>query len=475
MPASHLIFGPRLSEPARFPRWQQSLALFGALVLLQMPLWINPGYFSHDELQWGARAATASVGALPWLSFSAWDVFQFRPLTFNLWLLLSHVLFDSPRLFHAVFVLLGSFNAVVLAGILRRAGCGATVADGAALVFGLSPFSVWVHGWVGCLGDLLWVGFALALVAVLQRLTGSGDPACDALPPRDRNGRLAAIVAASAAALATALALLSKEAALSMPALLALGTLLLRMPRHWLAATLASSLIALVYLALRLDVLTTPGDVANYTLHATALPVRWLEYMSYPWALDVREVHVLQRADAAKWLLWAIAPLLLAVCLWRASPRLWLAWLLGGVLALGPVLALPVSANQYGYGFSALCCGIVALAWQRWRYERGVVLLLALVAVAHGFQIQRHMLEIGRLQATFSPSLAEQARRQPRGPILLWPEHASHLSLYGRLTHEVATWHGVRLGTRVAMAETPAQATHMIAPDGQVQARKEAP
>lgn len=443
-----------MTEASRLSRWHGPFALLAALALLQAPLWINPGYFSHDELQWGARAATASLGELQWLSFTEWDRFQFRPLTFNLWLLISHALFDTPRLFHAVFVLLGSLNALLLAQVLRRAGCSASVAFFAALGFGLSPFAVWVHGWVGCLADLLWVGMGLATVLMLQRL------------PSNARG---IVLAALTTALGTALGLYAKEAALSIPALLGLGTVLLRFPRTWVSAALASGVIALIYLVLRLETLTSAEEGSSYTLHALSLPIRWLEYQVFPWALGVEEIHVLGMAAWPKWLPLLIAPLALALCLWHASRRLWLAWLAGGVLALVPVLVLPLSANQYGYGFAALTCGVVALAWmQLGKNSRWLVMFLALVAGLHGFQIQMHMLEVGRLQAVFSPALAAQAQARPQGSIRLWPEHPSHGFVYSRLGHQVPSYRGVPLGDRVKMADSRELATHLIALDGQV-------
>ena len=47
----------------RFDRWHAAHAvalavlLFALVLLAQLPLILNPGYFSHDELQWAARAA----------------------------------------------------------------------------------------------------------------------------------------------------------------------------------------------------------------------------------------------------------------------------------------------------------------------------------------------------------------------------------------------------------------------------------
>ena len=73
-----------------------------------------------------------------------------------------------------------------------------------ALVFVLTPYAVYTHGWVGCIADVLWVGCALLLAACVQRTH-------HALP------------SALAAALLTGIALLAKEAAFAIPSLLALA------------------------------------------------------------------------------------------------------------------------------------------------------------------------------------------------------------------------------------------------------------
>lgn len=445
-------------SPAQRPLYRHAnLLLALALVLLQAPLWLNPGYFSHDELQWAARATGATFSELPWLSFGAWDHFQFRPLTFNLWLLLSYLWFETPRLLHAVFVLLGTLNAWLLAQVLRGAGARREVAVAAALVFGLSPFAVWVHGWVGCLADLLWVGVGLALLRVLQCL---GEDA--------RSISLAVF----AAMLATVVGLYAKEAAISIPALLALGTLLLRGPRHWIAATLASASVALAYLGLRLEVLLHPAAGSSYTIQVWNIPQRWLEYQVFPWALGISEIHVLALASYARWAALVLLLALLAGSLWLASRRLWLAWLAGGLLALAPVLVLPSSSNQYGYGFMALVCGVFALAAPRLpRRGRIVFGLLVVLTLLHGFQVQVDLLRVGRLQAVFSPSLAQAAQAQPEGEIRLWPDDPLRRHIYERLSHDIPSYRGTPLGPRVSMAATLAQATHGVTRAGSVYAR----
>ncbi len=433
-------------------RWRWPFFLVCALAL-QALLLATPGYFSHDELQWGARAAVP-LDRFNFLSFVDWGRFQFRPLTFNLWALLSHALFESPHLFHAVFVLAGSLNGLLLAVVLRRAGCRDGVAFGTGLAFVTSPFAVWVHGWVGCLADLLWVGFGLATVAVLQRLGADAR---------------SLVVAALVAMAATVLGLYSKEAALSIPALLGLATLLLRFSRPWLMATIASGLVAVVYLVLRLDVLLHPGEVSTYAVQPMVLPRRWAEYLIYPWALGIIEIHVLMLAKWPRLVLLVLVAALLPVALWRACSRLALAWIVGGFLALAPVLVLPSSSNQYGYGYAALVCGLAGLAWSRLsRKWRVMLMLLALVSTAHGVQVQWRMREIGTLQSVFSPALAQAARMQPQGDIRLWSDERNQSYIYARLSNQIPSYRGVALETRVKMAARREDATHLVARDGTV-------
>ena len=150
--------------------------VFALACLLQLPLVLNPGYYSHDELQWAVHAVDGV--RVPWLDVSA---FQYRPLTFNLWMLLSRALFDTPMLFHAVLVAWGSANASLLYAVGRRFGMQTWPALFGALVFALSPYAVYTHGWVGCIADLIWLSCAsnakLSTVCASTAPTSTG-PRC---------------------------------------------------------------------------------------------------------------------------------------------------------------------------------------------------------------------------------------------------------------------------------------------------------
>ena len=147
-------------------RWRAATPalVFFAVLLAQLPLILNPGYFSHDELQWAVRAVDGY--AFPWLDN---DAFQYRPLTFNLWLWLSWHLFEQPQAFHAVLVAWGAGNAALLFAVGRGFGVRTWPAVVGALSFALGPYAAYVHGWVGTLADLVWVACALVLSWSVQR------------------------------------------------------------------------------------------------------------------------------------------------------------------------------------------------------------------------------------------------------------------------------------------------------------------
>ncbi len=94
--------------------------------------------------------------------------------------------------------------------------------DAQALVFVLSPYAVYTHGWVGCIADLLWVGCALLLASCVQHTKRP-------------------LVAVFAAALLMAIALLAKEAAFAIPPLLALAWWFDGRKPKWLAPSRSMS------------------------------------------------------------------------------------------------------------------------------------------------------------------------------------------------------------------------------------------
>ena len=418
------------------------------LLLAQLPLLLNPGYFSHDELQWAVFAERGQ--AFSWLGTEA---FQYRPLTFNLWSWLSRHLFEQPQMFHAVLVAWGTTNAAMLYALSRRFGVAAWPAAIGAAVFALSPFAVYTHGWVGTLGDLAWVSAALLIGLVLVRRPG-------------------ATVAILVSALLTGIALLAKEAALSIPALLALAWWFDGRKRSWGLATLAAGAIAAAYLALRLGVLLhAPREGAQYSLSVWHLPLRWVEYQLFAPIPSVFEIAMtFGRGVNTRIIVAALLWLVVLVALWRSSKRLPALLLAGGLATLLPVLLLASSWNHYGYGFAAFTAAVVAAAWQPApRWGRATIVLFALLTVWHGVNVMRQMREVGDIQAVFSPALANILRdRTSQAQLRLRPSADAKEWIFQRLTRQVPAYGGITIEQRVQVVAKDAPADLLIQADGRL-------
>jgi hypothetical protein len=420
-------------------------------VLAQWPLLLNPGYFSHDELQWAARA-DLPLGSVAWLSWTDWHTFQFRPLTFNLWLLLSHALFATPRAFHAVWVVLGVGNALLLLRLMLRSAIAPPVALLFALGFVLGPYAIFTQGWVATLADLLWVGCGLLIAQLLCWADG------------ESSRRWTACVGVFAL---TTLALLAKESAIVLPALIVLAWALFGRSRLLRDAVIAAALPVVAYLSLRLNViLFSPREGDVYAWSAWSVPRQWLMYQVFPLLPSVSEIR--STAAVSSRHLWyaMLFWLVLAGVTLRANRRAGCLLLVGGAIALGPVLLLEIPSDQYGYGFAAITMFALAWAWPTLgRTGKSFAVLFVLIGVWHGVNIQRELLHDGQRQARFSPALAQAIAKATLLPVRIrLPDDDAWL--YQRLTHEIPGYEHVPIGDRVRLVNRGETADYAIAADG---------
>ncbi len=405
--------------------------------LISLPLVLNPGYFSHDELQWLAFADKPALAEVPWSAWFDFAPFQYRPLTFNLWLLLSHFIGYQPILMHMVRVLLGLAAAWLLRAVLLQFEVKPHRASMACLVFLLTPYTVYTHGWVGTIGDSLCLIFMLmGADFVLSRPTHSDSWA------------LCALHALPIAALTT-LALMSKESAVVFPAVV-LVVALRRRDRVVAAAFAASAGIVLVYLSLRLQTILFSHDVASgYHWSIANLPARVAEYSVFPFLTGHFEIFASRRhlTNGLALICLAIFTAALASTGWRRFAVFWLGWL----AALGPVLILSVSANHYGYLAAAYACGFVAAVWNIAKpLARLAFSLAAIVAVIHGYQEIREIRHIGRVQnhlyADLTPLIAQGTE-----PISIKAQRNREDFILQRLLHEIPSYHRIPIASRVTV------------------------
>ena len=451
MPTLHIDRLRRI--PNEIPPGLLAAALLVIALIAQMPLIVNPGYWSHDELQWAAIADVAPGEIIPWVSWTALETYQFRPLTFNLWLGLSNHLFAHPFAFHAIVVAWGSLNAVLLFFLARQLGLAPWPALAGAFAFALGPFAVSVHGWVGTIGDLICLTALLATGIVAGWAKRAG-------------------LAAVAAALFTTLGLLGKEAAIVIPPLLAITWWIDNRNPTRLAATLASGVVVAMYLALRSQTLLhTSAEGTQYVISPWNAPIRWLEYHLYPQIPTVGEIFTtLAQGNYAGVLVGGALLICLLVALWQAGARYAFLFFGGGLASLAAVLPLSSSFNHYGYLFAALTALVLAAAWPRTsRFGRSVIALFAALNLVHGAVVMGMIHRVGQIQAVFSPALAATLRDVEADVLLrIRPKPGAREWVFRRLTHNIPRYRGVPVGDRVMLVGPDEPADFSIEADGRL-------
>lgn len=404
------------------------------LLLLQLPLIFNPGYISHDELEWLARA-DVPWSSMPWVAWLDVSPLQFRPIAFNLWLVLAHAFGASPPLLHGVFVLIGTVNAWLLARVIEGMHVSDRVAYASGVVFALTPYTVYVHGWTGTLADLLTLLCGLVAVRCMQRAISATRPVAIALD--------------AAAVLLAAIALFCKESAIMLPPLLALAAMRQPWRRSSVAVLSFSTAIVYGYLALR-PVLAHGAEIdPAYAWSVANVPPRLLEYMLYPFVPPLFEIGPVLSKSALRLCGAGICVILLLGALAAAGKRWPLAWLMAVAVALGPVLLLPIAYNHYAYLAAAAAVAVCACAWDALPHRaRRVILAVGAVVVVHGITVMPRLYTVGVVQRNLCEDLVAELRGS-NVPLQITAADPRDAWLIDRLLRGVASYRGQSFAGRV--------------------------
>jgi ABC-type multidrug transport system fused ATPase/permease subunit len=436
----------------RLSFYQLVLIFFVVAVGLQTPLLFNPGYFSHDELQWAALSFVSSFSELPWVSWWSIDDYQYRPLTFNLWLALSYHYFETPFVFHSILIIWSVINALLLLMILKHYNFSQSLAFAGGLTFLLSPYAVYVHGWVGTMADMLVMSSLLLLVILTLK-----------------QSRLFVILLLSS--VLTAVALISKESAIVFPAVFAVAWLFDGFKKRWFICCFVTTLMVLIYLYIRLPILLQQPENTHYSLSILNAPVRWLEYYLY-WIMP-NTIEPMSTLPSGLHTTPIVAGLLLiglVIILFKINKKLTLAFFSGGLACLLPVLPISTSYTQYGYLFSAWTISMLLIAWQHSKpWQRRYLLLIAFLCVYHGFSVMKVIHNVGSIQSVFTPALVEITQEyKDKRTIRLKVNKDSDLWIYKRLTHHIPSHLGRPLGDRFEFVTDPSEADHLILDSGMI-------
>lgn len=424
----------------RLPALRILLLLLAVTVLLQLPLILNPGYYNHDELQWASWSVGRAWSEVGWARLGDWDTFQYRPLTFNVWMQLSRWFFETPYLMHAACVAIGTLNALLLWTWMRQLGVAKRTAFIASLVWVLNPYAMHTHGWVGTLADTLWVLFALIAITSVQRIADS--------TLRAHNKQIYALLLSL---LLTTLALLSKEAALVLPAAFLVAAYRPQYRATQIAALVGSSIAVALYLALRLQPILAGAESSSAYSLANAAPfTRWLEYLIFPSVLERAEpLALLQQTFGLREWGSVLLVSLVTIAVWLRSWRLGLLWLLAPLAALVPVLPLPASLGHYAYAASAVGCVVLAVAAMNLgKFGKWALIVWLIVMSFHGLQIADKMRDAGVIQYALAADVNRLRTQQPDLKLRIRAEHLKQQPLL-RTLFSVPSYNQVPWGDAV--------------------------
>jgi hypothetical protein len=430
---------------AGIERYQPSLMLAVSLaslgIVLNLALIATPGYWSHDEIEWGTRTATRSLAEITWASPLSLDAFHYRPLSIDIWLLASYFFYHSPASMHAFLVALHLINGFLLYGIVQSFTPRRSLAITAFLVFCIFPTATAAVGWVGTIPDLSALFFALCAIWLVCSKAKFA-----------RAGRVWRGVHYGLFTLALLLGLMTKEHFLVLPAVIVVIGVLAPEKRA-IDLIAISGLASAAFLAVRWGPLVA-SPVGAYATSPANMPRNFVAYFAYPFVWDSIEVHTL--FDNTPGVLLALALLshaLLIVLLfkeagWRAA---------AGYLALfglSVLVVLPLARQGAHYLYASSPLFAVAFGFlltsQRPRVLAAAALLIA-APIAHSLALQQMYWHTGVVQTRFLTSLysilktlgPESGIAQGRKVVVVRSGPDAHVM--GRATHNLTQLRELRL------------------------------
>lgn len=262
--------GERGGSPAR----HSILFLLCLGITLNLISIAAPGYYSHDEVQYGILSKDLGM-ALKRVWIDHIFSLQYRPFARSFWILLSFFFYEIPLLMHLSVALVSIFNGVLLYFLLFRVSGQASSALWGFIGYSIFPPTVWIVGWVGTLADSLWMMCALLSAHIL--LTDRSEAG------KHQNKGLGGpeIMRNLGIVLLFVLGLLSKENFVVFPVAIAGLCLFFKPWRGWYYALFGTSIVSAIYLLMRLDVLMS--GTGSYEISIRYLFKHILQYWMYPY------------------------------------------------------------------------------------------------------------------------------------------------------------------------------------------------
>jgi hypothetical protein len=386
------------------------ILLLLAGIFLNLILIMNPGYYSHEELQFLKDSSNISWTSLDWQP-PRHNV-EYRPVGRNFELMVMSLLGMYPQfvhLVHTVIHILNAFIVFILAGKLFPE-LGEKFQITASLFFMFSPLASFGAGWAAAVYDLLYVLFAGVILVLYSRRNDAYF-----------NGPLKKLILYAGIFILTALALLTKETAVMIVWYLFLLLVFAGFDRKGIVIFISACTATLIYAFIRISSLfhIAVESTSGYKVSlGQNILQNFTQYFLYPFTAGVTEIHNVFVLTPAWMLLTAAGIHIVVIVLLSMRRFVYAIWyLVAFVFPLMPILIINMTASHYLYA-SAIPLSI-ALAYLLFRTKNKFVYTLivgsVLLLAAHSIVNQTYLFNTGIYQRKILTSMAALVSSEDTG------------------------------------------------------------
>lgn len=333
------------------------LVFISGTILFYLPLILTPGYYSHDELSiW---RASINFGWAPFTNFSSAGFY--RPLGWNMQILIMHFAGNIPQLVHLFNVLLHAVNGVLFYFILRRLTNSNNYKFPliSAVLFVISPLAAFAVGWTATLFDVSYMFFILIIILIMVSFKDVGEKSSWL------NWKNFALF--TGFFILTVLSLLCKESAIMAVVYIGITFIWFKSGKVRILALSSAALASGIYMLLRLQGILTMasgGESNPYGFNLGNIGGHLVSYLLYPFAFGVPEIHTIFASTVPSMLtilLGSVFKFIDADSLFRICSILWIALITFGAILHISIIIMFAIRHQFRWGIIYIIIFILTL------------------------------------------------------------------------------------------------------------------
>jgi hypothetical protein len=374
-------------------------------LIFYIPIIVNPGFYSHDELQIYDQVSKLGllkfIGNIISTDVTNYEFFSipYRPIPMIWEGILSVFMKDYTFVVHLINVLIHSFGAFIFYLIIQRISNGNNkLAMISSIIFLLNPLSIFAFGWSAALMDQFYVIFLMAAFLVTLANT--------------KNLKISFQKSLQILLLISA-AMLSKETAIICPLFFIIfWNKLLLNDRRVVINFLLWLIPAIIFFGLRFNsILNSFHSLSSNSYHPDISNSIYnlFVYFVYPFVINSPESAVISTIPKIYIYIAFLLHSILLIFLYKIfNLRTILTYILCYFLFLLPVVTLPFTASHYTYASSIfLSLALVAIYFYANNnlYKNTYLFCASFVLIFHSIYIQNFFYTTGLCMTRLTNSL----------------------------------------------------------------------